>query len=444
MANTTCNSRYLSGLRTAESYQGLKNGITNSLNSIPKYGERIVEKIRKTKNGIKQLVIPGMLFENMGILYLGPVDGHNIPAMVKLFKEASKVEGPVLVHVITEKGKGYLPAERHPARFHGTEAFDVETGLPLVKRVKANYTDIFSTVMRKLGDRDEKVVAITAAMADGTGLKRFRNMFPERFFDVGIAEEHAVTFAAGLAAGGIKPVFAVYSSFLQRAYDQMIHDVALQNLPVMFAVDRAGLVGNDGETHQGIFDLSYLSTIPNMVVLSPKHKWELADMIRFGIAYDGPVAIRYPRGSACDACPEFRSPVVYGKSEMLYEEREIAVIFVGHMFGEALEVRKQLKEAGYHCSLVNARFVKPLDTEMLDHLTEQHKLIVTIEENVRSGGFGEHVTEYLMRTGSDTRVQILALPDEYIEHGNVEVLRKETGLDVETMTAKIRKLYETL
>lgn len=224
----------------------------------------------------------------------------------------------------------------------------------------------------------------------------------------------------------------------------MIHDVALQNLPVMFAVDRAGLVGNDGETHQGIFDLSYLSTIPNMVVLSPKHKWELADMIRFGIAYDGPVAIRYPRGSACDACPEFRSPVVYGKSEMLYEEREIAVIFVGHMFGEALEVRKQLKEAGYHCTLVNARFVKPLDTEMLDHLTEQHKLIVTIEENVRSGGFGEHVTEYLMRTGSDARVQILALPDEYIEHGNVEVLRKETGLDVETMTAKIRKLYETL
>lgn len=292
--------------------------------------------------------------------------------------------------------------------------------------------------------RNDKLAAITAAMEDGTGLARFRKKYPDRFFDVGIAEEHAVTFAAGLAAGGIKPVFAVYSSFLQRAYDQMIHDVALQNLPVMFAVDRAGLVGNDGETHQGIFDLSYLSTIPNMVVLSPKHKWELADMIRFGIAYDGPVAIRYPRGSACDACPEFRSPVVYGKSEMLYEEREIAVIFVGHMFGEALEIRKQLKETGYHCSLINARFVKPLDTEMLDHLTEQHKLIVTIEENVRSGGFGEHVTEYLMRTGSDTRVQILALPDEYIEHGNVEVLRKETGLDVETMTAKIRKLYETL
>ena len=253
-----------------------------------------------------------------------------------------------------------------------------------------------------------------------------------------------MTFAAGLAAGGIKPVFAVYSSFLQRAYDQMIHDVALQNLPVMFAVDRAGLVGNDGETHQGIFDLSYLSNIPNMVVMSPKHKWELADMVRFGIAYDGPIAIRYPRGSACDVCPEFRSPVVYGKSEMLYEEQEIAVIFVGHMFEEALEVRKRLKEAGYSCSLINARFVKPVDTEMLDHLTEKHKLIVTIEENVKSGGFGEHVSEYLMRTGADARVLIQALPDDYVEHGNVDVLRKETGLDVDSITAQIRKLYETL
>ena len=436
-------SQHLASLRTAEAYQEFKSGVHNSLERLP-YGERVVRRIRKTKSSLKQLLIPGMNFENMGITYLGPVDGHNLMDLVRILREAKKVNGAVVVHVQTEKGRGYQPAEEHPDRFHGTGPFDIPSGQPLVKKEKPNYTDVFSTVITKIAAKDDRVVAITAAMADGTGLKRFRAEYPARFFDVGIAEEHAVTFAAGLAAGGIKPVFAVYSSFLQRAYDQMIHDVALQNLPVMFAVDRAGLVGNDGETHQGIFDLSYLSTIPNMVVLSPKHKWELADMIRFGIAYDGPVAIRYPRGSACDACPEFRSPVVYGKSEMLYEEREIAVIFVGHMFGEALEVRKQLKEAGYHCTLVNARFVKPLDTEMLDHLTEQHKLIVTIEENVRSGGFGEHVTEYLMRTGSDARVQILALPDEYIEHGNVEVLRKETGLDVETMTAKIRKLYETL
>lgn len=431
-------SRYLSGLRTAESYQGLKNGITNSLNSIPKYGERIVEKIRKTKNGIKQLVIPGMLFENMGILYLGPVDGHNIPAMVKLFKEASKVEGTVLVHVITEKGKGYLPAERHPARFHGTEAFDVETGLPLVKRVKANYTDIFSTVMRKLGDRDEKVVAITAAMADGTGLKRFRNMFPERFFDVGIAEEHAVTFAAGLAAAGLKPIVAVYSSFLQRAYDQILHDVCIQELHVVFAIDRAGLVGSDGETHQGIFDLSYLSCLPNMTILAPKNKWELSDMIKYAVDFSGPIAVRYPRGEAFDELKEYRAPLEYGKAEVLYEESEILLLAVGSMVKTALTVRERLKEKGYSCSLVNARFVKPFDEELLLKLQKNHKLLVTLEENVQSGGFGEHVLEF-MNTNGDGSMEVLniAIPDIYVEHGNVELLRKETGIDADGIIGKI-------
>ena len=431
-------SRYLSGLRTAESYQGLKNGITNSLNSIPKYGERIVEKIRKTKNGIKQLVIPGMLFENMGILYLGPVDGHNIPTMVKLFKEASKVEGPVLVHVITEKGKGYLPAERHPARFHGTEAFDVETGLPLVKRVKANYTDIFSTVMRKLGDRDEKVVAITAAMADGTGLKRFRNMFPERFFDVGIAEEHAVTFAAGLAAAGLKPIVAVYSSFLQRAYDQILHDVCIQELHVVFAIDRAGLVGSDGETHQGIFDLSYLSCLPNMTILAPKNKWELSDMIKYAVDFSGPIAVRYPRGEAFDELKEYRAPLEYGKAEVLYEESEILLLAVGSMVKTALTVRERLKEKGYSCSLVNARFVKPFDEELLLKLQKNHKLLVTLEENVQSGGFGEHVLEF-MNTNGDGSMEVLniAIPDVYVEHGNVELLRKETGIDADGIIGKI-------
>ena len=431
-------SRYLSGLRTAESYQGLKNGITNSLNSIPKYGERIVEKIRKTKNGIKQLVIPGMLFENMGILYLGPVDGHNIPAMVKLFKEASKVKGAVLVHVLTKKGKGYLPAERHPARFHGTEAFDVETGLPLVKRVKANYTDIFSTVMRKLGDRDEKVVAITAAMADGTGLKRFRNMFPERFFDVGIAEEHAVTFAAGLAAAGLKPIVAVYSSFLQRAYDQILHDVCIQELHVVFAIDRAGLVGSDGETHQGIFDLSYLSCLPNMTILAPKNKWELSDMIKYAVDFSRPIAVRYPRGEAFDELKEYRAPLEYGKAEVLYEESDILLFAVGSMVKTALTVRERLKEKGYSCSLVNARFVKPFDEELLLKLQKNHKLLVTLEENVQSGGFGEHVLEF-MNTNGDGSMEVLniAIPDVYVEHGNVELLRKETGIDADGIIGKI-------
>ena len=313
-------SRYLSNLRTAKPYQEIKTGIANSLSRIPGYGDRIVDRIRKTKSGIKQLLVPGMLFEDMGIMYLGPVDGHNIFQMVKAFREATRLQGPVLVHVMTQKGKGYAPAERHPARFHGTDAFQIETGLPLKKRLKANYTDVFSTVMYKLGARDARIVALTAAMSDGTGLNRFRNKYPERFFDVGIAEEHMVTFAAGLAAAGLKPIVAVYSSFLQRAYDQILHDVCIQKLPVVFAVDRAGLVGSDGETHQGTFDISYLSSIPNMTVLAPKNKWELSDMIKFAVAFGAPAAIRYPRGEAYDGLKEFRAPVVYGKSEMLYED----------------------------------------------------------------------------------------------------------------------------
>lgn len=437
-------SKHLNSLRTTNAYQDLKSGVANSLNRIPVYGERVVERIRKTKSSIKQLLIPGMLFENMGITYLGPVDGHNIPELVKVLKEASRVEGAVLVHAITQKGKGYEPAERHPSRFHGTDAFDIETGLPTKKRTKASYTDVFSTVMRKMGDRDEKVVAITAAMADGTGLKRFRNMFPERFFDVGIAEEHAVTFAAGLAAAGLKPVFAVYSSFLQRAYDQILHDVCIQDLPVVFAIDRAGLVGSDGETHQGIFDLSYLSSIPNMTILAPKNKWELSDMMKFAVDFSHPIAIRYPRGEAYDGLEELRLPIVYGKSEMLYDERGIALVAVGSMVKTAVEVRERLKESGYPCTLVNARFVKPLDESGLISLAKEHKLIVTLEENVSSGGFGEHVVQFLNQCGSGTRVINIAIADEYVEHGNVDILRKEIGIDAESIVKKVVAEYTGL
>lgn len=434
-------SKHLGNLRTAEAYRDLKTGVTNSLNKIPVYGERMVERIRKTKSGIKQLLIPGMLFENMGITYLGPVDGHNLPELVRVLREAAKVDGAVLVHVMTHKGHGYEPAERHPSRFHGTEPFDIETGLPLKKRTKANYQDIFSTVMRKMGDRDEKVVAITAAMADGTGLKRFRNMFPDRFFDVGIAEEHAVTFAAGLAAAGLKPVFAVYSSFLQRAYDQILHDVCIQDLPVVFAIDRAGLVGSDGETHQGIFDLSYLSSIPNMNIMAPKNKWELSDMMKFAINFEHPMAVRYPRGEAYDGLQEFRAPIVYGKSEVLYDEEEIALLAVGGMVKTAVEVRERLKEAGYHCTLVNARFVKPLDEALLNTLAKEHKLLVTMEENVLNGGFGEHVVQYLNQCNSRIKVINIAISDEYVEHGNVDILRKETGIDAESVEKRIIAEY---
>lgn len=434
-------SKHLSNLRTAESYQEIKTGVANSLSRIPIYGENIVERIRRTKSGIKQLFVPGMLFENMGILYLGPVDGHDTAAMVKVLKEASRLQGPVLVHVITKKGKGYLPAERHPARFHGTEPFDIDTGLPVKNRLKANYTDIFSTVMRKLGDRDEKVIAITAAMTDGTGLKRFHNMFPDRFFDVGIAEEHAVTFAAALAAAGLKPVVAVYSSFLQRAYDQILHDVCIQNLPVVFAIDRAGLVGSDGETHQGIFDLSYLSSIPNMTIMAPKNKWELSDMVKFAVDFPTPVAIRYPRGEAYDGLKEFRAPVEFGKSEMLYEESGIALVALGSMVKTAEEVRDELKQKGYAVTLVNMRFAKPLDTEMLEKLTDTHKLVVTLEENVISGGFGEHVTEFYSQKQSEVQLINIAIGDTYVEHGNVEILRRETGIDKESIIERIFNEY---
>lgn len=434
-------SDYLARLRTADLYTGLKKGVTNTLHRIPVAGDYIIEQIRRTKNSIKQLVVPGMLFEDMGITYLGPIPGHDISLLCRALREAKKVEGPVLLHVLTRKGKGYEPAEQEPARFHGTGPFDIKTGKPVSEKKKDTYTDVFSKVICDIGKRDPRVAVITAAMADGTGLSEFRRRFPKRFFDVGIAEGHAVTFAAGLAAGGIKPVFAVYSSFLQRGYDQIIHDVGLQNLPVVFAVDRAGLVGSDGETHQGIFDLSYLGSIPNMTVMSPKNRWELADMLRFAVDYEGPIAVRYPRGTAYDGCEEFRAPIRYGKSEVIYEEESIAIVSVGHMFEEALETRRLIKETGYNCSLVNARFVKPIDREMIEELAKRHSLIVTIEENILCGGFGEQVAEYVSANSLPVKVLNLALPDDYIEHGSVDVLRREVLLDAPSMMKRIVTEY---
>ena len=430
-------SNYLSHVRTKEGYMNFNEGVKNALSKIPVYGDAIVNRVRRTKNGLKQFFVPGMLFEEMGLTYLGPVDGHNIRQLVKTINEAKKVRGAVLVHVCTQKGQGYEPAIRHPARFHGAEPFEIETGLPKKRHGKPNYTDIFSTVMRKMGDREPNVVAITAAMPDGTGLKRFRNMFPERFFDVGIAEQHAVTFAAGLASAGLIPVVAVYSSFLQRAYDQILHDVCIQKLHVVFAIDRAGIVGSDGETHQGIFDLSYLSTIPNMCVMAPKNKWELSDMMKFAVTYEGPIALRYPRGEAYDGLERFRTPMEYGKAEVIYDETEIALLAVGSMVKTAVETRAHLRELGYPCTLINARFVKPLDEQLLRDLEAEHKLLVTMEENVKNGGFGERVLEYLSEIGSNLRVLNISLPDDYVEHGNVDVLKKEFGIDAETVTKRI-------
>ena len=430
-------SSYLQSIRTADAYRNFKIGLEDALNKIPK-GDAVVDKLKKYKSSFKQLVVPGMFFEDMGMTYLGPVDGHDIKAMVKIFKEARKIPKCVVVHVCTQKGKGYAPAERHPARFHGAEPFDIETGLPSVNRTKANYTDVFSTVMLKLAERNPEVVAITAAMPDGTGLKRFAKRFPERFFDVGIAEEHAVTFAAGLAAGGLHPIFCVYSSFLQRGYDQIIHDVCIQNLPVIFAIDRAGIVGSDGETHQGIFDLSYLSTIPNMTIMAPKNKWELSDMLKFAVKYEFPIAIRYPRGLAYDGLAEYRKPIIYGQSEMIFEESDIALLAVGSMVKTAETVRDILKnQYGRHVTLANARFVKPIDEEMVTYLSKQHKLIVTMEENVECGGFGEHVRKFVDEKKIETRVLVCALGDDYVEHGNVSILAKEVGIDADSIVEKI-------
>ena len=434
-------SKYLNNIRTANAYLDIKEGVYNTLKDIPK-GAKVVEGIRKAKSSFKHLVVPGMFFEDMGITYLGPVDGHNISAMLRVFQEAKRTRNAVLVHVITEKGKGFAPAERHPARFHGAEPFDIETGLPTKPRTTANYTDIFSTVMTKLGARDEKIVAITAAMPDGTGLKRFRNMYPDRFFDVGIAEEHAVTFAAGLAAGGLRPVVAVYSSFLQRAYDQILHDVCIQNLPVIFAIDRAGLVGSDGETHQGIFDLSYLSSIPNMHIMAPKNKWELSDMMKFAAAFDGPIAVRYPRGDAYAGLKGYRAPIELGRSELLYAEGEICLMAAGSMVKTAEEVKAQLNREGYKCSIINARFVKPIDEESVKWAATNHKLVVSMEENVASGGYGEKVRDVMGNLKLSAGFIQIAIPDEYVEHGNVDLLKKEIGRDAESIVERIKKEME--
>lgn len=429
-------SKYLNNLRTADGYLGLKEGIYNTLKGLPN-GDSVVSSIRKAKSSMKQLIIPGMFFEEMGITYLGPVDGHNIDDMARAFREAKRCKNAVLVHVLTEKGKGFEPASRHPARFHGAEPFDIKTGLPLAMKKKANYTDVFSTVMVKLAARDDKVVAITAAMPDGTGLKRFRNLYPERFFDVGIAEEHAVTFAAGLAAGGMKPIVAIYSSFLQRAYDQILHDVCIQNLPVVFAIDRAGLVGSDGETHQGIFDLSFLSSIPNMHIMAPKNKWELSDMLKYALEFQAPIALRYPRGEAYDGLSNFREEISFGKSEVIYKESEIALFAVGSMVKIAEQVREKCIAAGKSCSIINARFVKPIDTKILQEYAKFHSLFVTLEENVASGGYGEKVRAFVSTLEHQPDLINITIPDEYVEHGNVDLLKKEIGIDADSITNRI-------
>ena len=427
-------SSYLSDIRTSSGYIQLRDKIHDSLSdTVP----GVVKGISRAKQSIKSLMVPGMFFEEMGVTYLGPVDGHNIKSIIKSIEEAKRVNKAVLIHVCTKKGKGYLPAERKPSRFHGTPPFIVKTGLPSKVEKIESYTDVFSTEMLKIAEADPATVAITAAMEDGVGLHSFRVMHPNRFFDVGIAEQHAVTFAAGLAAGGLKPIFAVYSTFLQRAYDQIVEDVCLQKLPVVFAVDRAGLVGADGETHQGIFDLSYFSSVPGITVMAPKNGQELRDMLRFALKLGRPAAIRYPRGAAFNGLGDFRAPMELGKAERLYEEGGILLLAVGSMVKTALKVREMLAAQGMKCSIVNARFVQPMDTELLREAAGEYSLIVTMEENVHSGGFGEHVAAWYAEQDIDAELLQIAIPDAFVPHGSPAQLCQLTGIDAESIVTKI-------
>ena len=437
-------SKMLGEVRASDSYYDFKEGIANTLYKLPK-GETIVENLKKTKSSLKQFIIPNQMFESMGITYLGPVDGHDIHKLIKIFKVAKRIDHAVLVHVVTQKGRGYKPAERNPSKFHGIAPFDIKTGEVIAKSQSKTYSDVFSDAICSLAKKDKKIAAITAAMPGGTGLAKFSRWFPERFYDVGIAEAHAVTFSAGLAAGGLKPVFAVYSSFLQRAYDQILHDVCIQQLHVVFAIDRAGLVGSDGETHQGIFDLSFLSSIPNMTIFAPKNAWELKMGLEFGLeSYEGPCARRYPRGNAVMDFEEFKQPVQLGEAEVMYKESQIAIIAVGNMVKTADIVRKNLKKRGYNVTLINARFVKPFDTNIIFKCQNEHKLLVTMEENVLTGGFGEMVSQFVLEHNYDIHVQNITLPDDYIEHGSVDILKCEAGIDEDSVTDRIDSYYKEL
>lgn len=429
-------SSYLSEIRTSDGYIQLRDKIHDSLyDAVP----GVVKGISRAKQSLKSLMVPGMFFEEMGITYLGPIDGHNIRNIQKSIEVAKRVNKAVLIHVCTKKGKGYLPAERKPSQFHGTPPFVVKTGQPAKAAKAESYTDVFSSEMLKIAEADPAMVAITAAMEDGVGLRSFHLRNPRRFFDVGIAEQHAVSFAAGLASSGLKPVFAVYSTFLQRAYDEIVEDVCLQRLPVIFAVDRAGLVGADGETHQGIFDLSYFSSMPGMTVMAPKNGQELRDMLRFAMTLEGPSAIRYPRGTAYKGLSEFRAPIEKGKSEMLYDEGGILLLAAGSMVKTALKVREILKAKGLACSIANARFVRPIDTELLRKAAGEYSLVVTMEENIHSGGFGEHVAAWY--AGQDLNVPLLqvAIPDTFVRHGSPQELCRLTGIDAESVAAGILK-----
>ncbi len=431
-------ANYLAKLRTNSKYTGFKENMEITLNRMPGVGKVIVDKLKRSKDAVKYFMLPSMFFEDMGLTYIGPIDGHDIGSLMAAFEAAARAKKAVVVHVLTKKGKGYPLAEKYPSKFHGVEPFDIKSGQSTSQEKNASYTKVFSDAMLNIAKENNKVVAITAAMPFGTGLSDFMKQYPDRFFDVGIAEEHAVTFAAGLAMGGYKPVVAIYSTFLQRAYDQIILDVCINQLPVIFAIDRAGITGRDGKTHQGTFDLSFLSHIPNLVVMAPKNSFEFEEMLRYGVAYNGPVAIRYPKGDAYTGLKEYQAPVELGRSELLWEGRELAILAVGSMVKTGVEVVELLKARGRNATLVNVRFVSPMDTQILEHLSDKHRVFVTLEENVKSGGYGQKVADYLCeKRKQEIRLINISVPDQFIEHGGVSELHKRFGLDAQSIVDKI-------
>ena len=438
-------SRYLLKISTAPIYNELKKDVWELLGRLPpSLSERARLAARKLREGVKNLMIPTILFEELGLRYIGPFDGHNIPMLVEAFKSAKELEEPVLIHVLTEKGRGYEPARNNLPLFHGLGPFDIESGKVKKKDGPPTYTDVFGETLCKIGEKNDKVVAITAAMPEGTGLCYFRERFKERFFDVGIAEQHAVTFASGMAIEGYVPVCAIYSTFLQRSFDQVIHDVALQNIPVVFCLDRAGLVGEDGPTHHGAFDISYLRMIPNMIIMSPKDENELVDMLAVAIDYrKGPIAIRYPRtrGTGSTTKP---TKVHIGKGEILRDGKDGFILAIGSMVYPSIEASDILKKKGFDVGVFNARFAKPLDGDIIIEIAQKTKNILTCEENASSGGFGSAIAEFLIDKQIGVNLLRLGIPDRFIEHGARDILLKKIGLTGEGIAKKAEQFLKDI
>ena len=436
-------SSCLNRVRTEPIYFKVKKDLDIWINKIPAIGKQVANTIKKAKGTLKYLMLPGMFFEELGFRYIGPVDGHDMITLKKVLSKAKEMSGPILIHVLTQKGRGYTPAEKSPHIFHGISSFDVETGEIIKDKNLEDYSAVFGKELMKIAEYNQRVVAITAAMPHGTGLNGFAEKYPDRFFDVGIAEQHAVTLAAGLASEGIKPVFAVYSSFLQRAYDQIIHDVCQQNLPVVFAIDRAGLVGSDGETHQGVFDLSFLNHIPNMTIMTPKDYEELRQMLRFAIDHNGPVAIRYPRGHEKEIGNKKCQPVEIGRAELIQKGNDITIVACGRMVHTAVKVAKELIKFGMTADVINARFIKPLDSKLIVASAEKTKNVVTIEDNMVIGGIGSQILNEINEHGlSGIKVRNFGFPDKFVTHGNVTQLDSLNKLDYQSIACEILNVFQ--